>query len=305
MTSEFSKSLPSKFVRNITSLCGEKGIVWLDGLPGLLGRLEKEWSVQIGQHFPVLSYNFVAPAITSRGDPAVVKVALPLNDAEVFGEIKYLQWSDGKACPRLLEISTECRAILIERAVPGRTLRELFKGREDDALQILCDVLPLTLRRVPQGPSGFILLDDWFAGLNGAAGTAFPSSHAERAARYYRELSGDKDRIYLLHGDLHHENILSAEREPFLAIDPKGIVGHFGYEIAVFLNNHLWWVVEKPGALASLDLAVSLYAKEFGIPERDLRKWAFCQMVLSTWWSFDEMNESFSEGLAFADMWRV
>ena len=305
MNQSFGKSLPEKFVTNIRSLCGKKGELWLYNLPDLISQLEREWSITVGSHFPTLSYNYVASAKTFDGEPAVLKIALPVESTEMFGEMKYLSLLDGHGCPRLLRKNEQIPAILIERAVPGETLREIFRGREDDALPVLLTMMERTRRAVPPDTSNLIQLDDWFDGLRRADDTDFPTAYAERSLQYYQEMSSEKEKIFLLHGDLHHENILSAAREPYLAIDPKAIVGHIGYEIAVFLNNHLWWIEWKTDAKKSLAYAVDLYATEFGMTAHDLRKWAFSQMVLTTWWSYDEMKENFAEGLGFADIWEV
>jgi streptomycin 6-kinase len=305
MTTDFIRSLPKKFVSNTVSLCGDAGREWLDALPDTIDLLERAWSITAGDHFSTLSYNYVAAATAADGSDAVLKIALPLNDPEIFGEAKYLRLLDGRGCPRLLAESSKLQAILIERAVPGQTLRQVFAGREDDALGVLIEVLPEMIRRPPANRTRLIDLDNWFEGLRRYSGTAFSAAHARRALGFYAELTKDRENKFLLHGDLHHENILTASREPYLSIDPKAIVGHLGYEIAVFLNNHLWWTEWKPDAKNSLASAVDMYAEAFCMPAIDLRKWAFCQMVLVTWWSFDEMKEDFAEGLGFAEMWDV
>ncbi|MGI8810949.1 MAG: aminoglycoside phosphotransferase family protein [Pyrinomonadaceae bacterium] len=304
MTKQFASSLPAKFINNVTGLCGAKGALWLEELPAVIASLESEWSISAGANFPALSYNYVAPATTAAGDAAVLKIGLPTEDTEIFGESKYLSILDGCGCPCRISESRERRAILIERVTPGRTLREQFAGREDDALPVLIRMIDRTTASIPDDTADLIKLDDWFDGLLRAVGTSFSKRHTERAFRYYSEMSESAPNR-LLHGDLHHENILTATREPYLAIDPKAIIGPIGYEIAVFLNNHLWWMEWKPDAAASLGRAVDMYAEAFAMSSRDIRQWAFCQMVLGTWWSFDEMNEDFSEGLGFADMWNV
>jgi streptomycin 6-kinase len=118
-------------------------------------------------------------------------------------------------------------------------------------------------------------------------------------------LSGACTQLYYLHGDLHHENILSATREPYLAIDPKGIVGHVGYEIAVFLNNHHWWLEGDEDIPKKLDHAVQQFSEAFEISPDDLRRWAYAQMVLSAWWTFDEMPDIYNNEVALADIWDV
>ena len=90
-----------------------------------------------------------------------------------------------------------------------------------------------------------------------------------------------------------------------MVIDPKGIVGEIGYEIAVFLNNHLWWLSEENNCGEKLDFAVQSFSEAFEISPADLKKWAFAQMVLSAWWTFEDGGENWESELAFAEFWKV
>ena len=83
------------------------------------------------------------------------------------------------------------------------------------------------------------------------------------------------------------------------------IVGGIGYEISVFLNNHLWWLASKPDLKEKLNDAVLRFSEAFEIEPRDLRKWAFAQIVLSAWWTFEENGENWENELAFAEIWEV
>ena len=98
---------------------------------------------------------------------------------------------------------------------------------------------------------------------------------------------------------------MSATREKFLVIDPKGMIGHVGYDIGVFLNNHHNWLDWDARLEARINKAVMGFADAFGLSELTVRKWAFCQMVLSWWWMYDEMPSVFEEQLGLSDIWKV
>ena len=305
MNKEFRSTLPPKFVENTISLCGERGEKWLDDLPNIISALEKSWLVEAGKHFRNLSYNFVANATLADGKTAVLKIGLPLTDVEIFGEAAYLKTLDGQGSARLLQFDRERQAALLERAIPGANLKSVCKKNESEAVTIAIRVLKHILRPVPDAPNDFIQLNDWFDGLKRASGTTFPRDYATRALEYYDELSADMKNVFLLHGDLHHDNILSAKREPFLVIDPKGIIGHLGYDIGVFLNNHHDWLDWDTRLEGRLDQAIAEFAIAFDLEESVIRKWAFCQMVLSWWWMFDEMPDTFGDELGLSDIWKV
>jgi streptomycin 6-kinase len=104
---------------------------------------------------------------------------------------------------------------------------------------------------------------------------------------------------------LHHENILSSERESFLAIDPKGIIGDVGYEISVFLINHFWWLSDDPDRREKMNDLIKQFSRSFEIKPQDLRKWAYAQMVLSSWWTFEENGANWERDLTLTEFWEV
>lgn len=305
MPKEFAASLPKQFVENTIALCGTKGEEWLNGLPNIVAALETKWSVKAGNHFRNLSYNYVANASLSTGKSAVLKIGLPLESVEIFGEAAYLRAVDGKGAVRLLEFDRELQAVLLERVSPGANLKLVCKKEQSAAVAIAIQVLKRILRPAPENVAEFISLNGWFDGLKRAIGTKFPQDYANKALELYEDLSSDAKNILLLHGDLHHDNILSATREPFLVIDPKGMIGHVGYDIGVFLNNHHDWLEWNTRLESKLEVAVAEFADAFDLDELVIRKWAFCQMVLSWWWMFDEMPDTFGEELGLSDIWKV
>jgi len=305
MSKEFGAVLPKAFAANAVALCGEKGSDWLKRLPDTVSALEHKWNIKAGKYFRDLSFNYVASAEAADGQPAVLKIGLPLEDVEIFGEAEYLRVLDGQGVVKLLKFDREHQAVLLERARPGIDLKSVCRKDQGKAPAIAIDVLKRLLRPVPASTEHFIRLDDWFDGLKRAAGTDFPRGYAERALSLYSELSADAKNVFLLHGDLHHTNILSATREPYLAIDPKGIIGHLGYDIGVFLNNHYNWLEWNSRLAAKLDKAVAEFASAFELEEIAIRRWAFCQMVVSCWWIFDEMPGAAGEDCGLSDIWGV
>jgi len=305
MTGSFRDSLPPEFVRNALALCGETGERWLDDLPGTIEALERQWSITAGIPFPNIEYNYVATAHCDDETSAVLKIGLPLKNTEIYGEARYLQTLKGTGAVRLLQEDRRRQAILVERAVPGENLTNVFHGREPEAVASAIDLLHLIPQPPPKNLTDVILLDDWFDGLHRYREKDFPKTYALKALEIYDRLSFQSDRTFYLHGDFHPGNIVSASRAPYLVIDPKGIVGHLGYEIAVFLNNFHWWQEGKPNIKTMLSTAVDQFAAAFDFDPLELRQWAFAGMVLSAWWTFDEMPEIYNNEVVKADIWDV
>lgn len=301
MSEKFSKNLPERFTKNTLDACGEAGKKWLDDLPQTVQTLSENWLLTVEKPFPNLSYNFVAPCICKNKSEAVLKIALPLNNPEIFNEAEFLRMAGGKGTVKLLEIDKNRRAILLEKLTPGKHLKEVFSREEAKTVEIAISVIRRILKKPPEN-SAFRQLEEWFNNFfEKAPKTVFPLEFLSKTSEFFEELNVAPK--FLIHGDLHHENILSATREPFLAIDPKGIIGKVGYEIAVFLNNHLWWLAKEPNLREKLDNAVGKFSEAFEITPRDLRKWAFAQMILSAWWTFEENGADWQNELAFAAIW--
>jgi streptomycin 6-kinase len=295
MAENFTSNLPKRFVRNTIDLCGAAGEGWLNDLPQILAELSKIWSLEVEKPFANLSYNFVA-ACVCENENAVLKIALPLDNPEIHNEARFLQTANGRGAVRLLKSNEARRAMLLERAAPGANLKEVFHGKSEKAVDIATKTIRAILREAPED-STFQQLDDWYDNFfTKAENTNFPFQNRKKTREFYEELS---------HGDLHHENILSATRESFLAIDPKGIVGDVGYEISVFLNNHLRWLNCEPDVREKLNAAIQKFSEAFAIEPKDLRKWAYAQKILSAWWTFEDNGKNWESELAFAEFWEV
>ena len=305
MKQRYSYPFPKELTLHVTAMLGEKGHAWLDTLPSLIDELSDSWGVSVGEPFEAGEFNFVAGATRHDGEASVIKIAPPFLDNEYIGEAEFLRHRKGRGIVSLLERDHGRRAILIERAVPGRNLAELFTGNEASAIEPAIEVLRAILGKPPADYQPKTL-DQWFAGMRRAEGTGFSADYVGKAFRIYDRLSTQPGRTFYLHGDFHPGNVVNAERSPYLAIDPKGIVGHVGYDIAVFLNNLHWWQETKPDINDRLDNAIEKFSDAFEIDARELREWAFAQMVLSAWWNYDDMPQLYEHStLAKADIWNV
>lgn len=292
--------LPEKFVRLISESHGAKGAAWLAALPKIIAEIERDWSLVVRSPYKNLSYHFVAPCELKDGGEAVLKIGYPEEYSPIFNEVEALRIYDGRGAVEFLKLDCNRLALLIEKLNPGETLKNVFAGNEDAVVDTAVDILRKIKRKPPENHN-LVFLKDWFAGFEKAKKTDFPAAALEKAQSFYKELSVAES--FLIHGDFHHENILSAEREKFLVIDPKGIIGQIGYEISVFLNNHVWWLEKDVDLSEKLDYAISKFSEAFEISVLDLRKWAYAQGVLSAWWTYEENGENWKKDLALAEVW--
>lgn len=306
METDFVRSLPTELSTHVRAGCGERGQAWLRTLESTIHDLALHWSIKVGAPFAGIEYNYVAPAVTKGGQNVVIKIAPPWEPVEIFGEASYLAARNGRRCVRLLDQHAEARAILLERIFPGKTLVEHYAGREGDAIDPAIDLLKMGLMPVPENDDRIVCIDNWFESMRqNFANTAFATAYAEKALEIYDRLSKQPGRTFYIHGDYHPGNIVTSSEGSFCVIDPKGWIGHIGYEISVFLNNFYDWQKRKPDVRANVDRAVDKFSDAFDISEVEIRQWAYAGMVLGAWWNFVDMPELYNGEVAKADIWDV
>lgn len=305
MAESFKNTLPRELVTHITAMCGSNGDKWFDRLPLAIRELEDRWSVKVHEPFPGIEFNFVAPATMHDGTLVVVKIAPPFETTEIYGEAKFLAIRDGRGAVKLLAEDRETRAILIEHAIPGRSLVDRFAMDPISSVRPAIEVLKSILGPPPVDMTDVETLDNWFNNFRRYRETEFPRDRAERAFEIYERLSTQSDRTFYLHGDFHLGNVVDSHRAPFLAIDPKGIVGHLAYDIAVFLTNFHRWQEKKEGVAELVSQAIGQFAEAFDLTETEIREWTFAHMVIGAWWNFEDMAELYDPEVAMPAIWNV
>ena len=270
----------------LTGVYGEGGRAWIASFPRLLERFREQWDVvEFGPTFPYVGYAWVAPCLLGDGTKAVLKLAPP--DKEFANEIAALRLYAGDGAARLLAADEETTALLLERVEPGTTLAEL--GDDVAATEIAATTFKRLFRPVPEG-SPFPTIEAWgraFARVrerHGGGCGAFPVELFDPADHIYSELSASQGERVLLHGDLHHHNILRAG-DGWLAIDPKGLAGEPAFEIGPFLYNAIEGVDE---VRAYTLRRIAQFSEILGIDRQRLTLWGFALAVLCAVWMFED-----------------
>ncbi|GIH15654.1 aminoglycoside phosphotransferase family protein [Rugosimonospora africana] len=296
--------------RNVVGAWGEAGARWLAELPAILAQLARDWKLTPGTPYE-LSYHYVAEAVCADGTPAVLKLGVPTGSS-LAEEAPALAAFGGRGSVRLLRADLERGALLLERVSPGSRLRDLVPARDTEATSAATGVMRRLHVPVPEAPApGRPTLEalplgrpipealaqvrafDEYARVRGQAGR-LPLDLVVRAGGLMRELCASASERVVLHGDLHHDNILRADREPWLAIDPHGLVGDPGYEVGALLYN------PDPGdrdeALTALvPSRVEQLADELAMPVDRVVAWGFVKAVLSDVWSVEDWSPASGE----------
>jgi streptomycin 6-kinase len=185
------------------------------------------WDLRAGEPYVPGAAGYVVRVERADGTPAVLKVFWPHREAEQ--EADALERWDGDGAVRLLARDNERSAMLLERCEPGS-----FLSTHDDPVGVLVELL----RRLWRSGDGFRPLADeaeWWLEHDLAE---VPDKRLRTAAVHYlRELVPTQGEQVLLHQDLHGENVLAAQREPWLVIDPKPLAGEREFSVAPIVRS--------------------------------------------------------------------
>ena len=295
--------VPETLVRATIGLRGEAGAEWLKGLPALVADLERCWSLETGSPFPGVSVSWVAPATLADGATVVLKLSFP-KDKELGTQIRALELFDGRGIVRLLRVDPGAGALLLEGSEPGAPLTTVED--DEEATSIAAGVMEELWRPALPGHP-FPSVAEWAEGLERlrrrhAGGTGpMPEALVERAEGLLDELISSQAETFLLHGDLHHENILSAGRRPWLAIDPKGVVSERAYETAALLHNPVG-LLGEPEPRKLLGRRMDLLSERLGLDRERVYGWGLAQAVLAAYWGLEDGGSVWEEALAFAEL---
>ena len=283
-------AIPPAFTGFIEALHGAAGRAWLARLPTILVNCATRWDLTLGQPFPNLSYHFVMAARRANVQPVVLKVCAPTGEyAEESAAITHF---GGHGMAQLLATDAADEALLLERLVPGTTLSHI--ADDDAATRIAAGVMRQLWRPITTD-FPFPTIQFWSEGLtrlraryDGGTGS-FPSALVEAAEGIRADFMTSLAPLVLLHGDLHHDNILMAERMPWLAIDPKGVIGEPAYEVGAFLYNP-FDISQRPDLPRILARRLAILSEELAIDRARLRGWGLYTAVLSAWWDMEDLG---------------
>jgi len=249
---------------------------WLDDLPGLVDRATQRWHLEVGEPYGGSSVSWVAPARWGDED-VVLKLQWPHREC-VHEAAALVAWA-GDGAVALLAHAPELDALLLERCDPGDRLAD----RPDvDAVDVMVELLP-RLWAPPTEPFGSLadeaagwraaLWPDW-----SAAGEPCERRLVEAADEALLDLPATQGPAVLLHQDLHADNVLSSTREPWLAIDPKPLLGERELAVAPIVRDFTLGT-GRSAVLRRLDRLTA----ELGLDRERAAGWSIAQTIA---WAF-------------------
>jgi streptomycin 6-kinase len=220
----------------------------------------------------------------TRGhQPVVIKIVREPREEWNSGSV--LMAFGGRGVVRVLDVDDG--AVLLERVQPGTSLVTVVdRGDDDRATAVLADVMarmkPAMLTDVPtarEWGAAFDHTDTRDAGVS--------VDVVERAQQVYGTLGDSQQSPRLVHGDLHHENVLLDTERGWLAIDPKGLAAELEFEVGAALRNPL----QRPDVFTNPETIarrVDRFTRDLRLDESRVLAWAFAQSVLAVIWLIED-----------------
>ena len=268
---------------------------WLEQLPDAIRELQGKWSLSLEAPFDGNDGNegscaWVAPAARRDGTRTILKLGMPHMEGR--HEIQALRFWDGDPTVRLLEADDDLNAMLLERCEPGTALRHLPEPEQD----VLIAGLLRRLWRMPAVPHPFRPLSAMtahWANETIADSTRWPDAGlVQEGLRLFEELPRTSANDVLLATDLHAGNVLRAQREPWLVIDPKPFVGDRAYDATQHLFNCGGRLRANPHA------TIRRFADLLEVDYERVRLWMFARSAAESRDTWDEDTIALARVLA-------
>jgi streptomycin 6-kinase len=253
-----------------------------------LKQLQDVWNLEI-EGAPSISTARMLCPVRYHGRPCVLKMVG--DEQEARRAALWLEQYQERSAVHLIKHTKN--ALLLERITPATTLALYGEMQGDDeATHRFCDVMQQLY-----APHTAPILSDKFPSMNDLAQSfdAYLSSNnqqirrslVKKAKQYWEEASCLSSSLTLLHGDLHHDNMVYDQRRGWLAIDPKGIMGSLEYEVSCFLRNPL----SNPSLILSrscVDRRITIIKERLALSEEALYGFAFAGSVLAAIWAVED-----------------
>ncbi|MEU2283857.1 aminoglycoside phosphotransferase family protein [Streptomyces sp. NPDC013178] len=272
--------VPEAFARGTIEREGEPGADWIGRLPRLVDDLLARWGCRPDGEVLHGGVGIVVPVLQHGVTPAVLKVSFP-HPGNVHEPDAFAAWR-GRGAVELYERDDERFAMLLER-VRTSSLAEV-----EDSEEVATKAGFLSRRLAVPAPPGLPrmrdMADGWAKQLkldSAELGHSLPSRTVDAALHTVDELGRDQPDL-LVHGDFHARNILRADREPWLAVDPKGWAGDPAYDGGTLLKPLAFRHVAINGDADLRRVAhriLDAFAEAAGLDRERVHRWAQFQLV--------------------------
>ncbi|MDQ3616506.1 MAG: aminoglycoside phosphotransferase family protein [Actinomycetota bacterium] len=263
---------------------------WLDALPRLVRDIVDEWDLAYDGP-PMHGFSaLVVPVRTPGSRPAVLKLAWPHDEEE--HEHLGLQACAGNGMARMYRADPKRHVMLLERLHAEETLSDVG---DIEACGIVAGLYDrIHIRALPQLRKLTAYISRWTAGLEALPNDApIPRRLVDQSISLGRSFLTDGVSVgTMIHGDLHYDNVLAADREPWLVIDPKPMSGDPHYEVAPLLWNRWDEVVASGNVRDAVRRRFHTVVDTAGLDETRARDWVIVREMHNALWTVDDAERA-------------
>ncbi len=274
---------PEALTRTTVEREGAAGAAWIAELPGIVEELLARWECVPDGEVTHGGVGIIVPVLRRGAGSAVLKVSFP-HPGNVHEPDAFEAWG-GRGAVLLHERADERFAMLLER-VRTSTLAEVEDG--DEVARVAGR---LSRRLAVPAPPGLPRLreraDEWEEHLGRDAAElahSLPRYVVDAAVATVRELGRTQPDV-LIHGDLHARNVLRADREPWLVVDPKGHAGDPAHDGGTLLKSRALSLLDADDLGRAVDRTLDVFAEAAELDRERVRRWAQLHAVQAAFWA--------------------
>lgn len=285
--------IPHVFQEKIINCFGIPGETWLHSLEAKTKEIAKKWGLILESPVNNLSYNYVINVKDKKKNEYILKMGLPGFDFQ--NEVRTVQHYDGNGCAKVIQSDLEIGAMLLEKLKPGKMLSAIQD--EEVVIKTFCEVWKSIRRPLPD-TGEYPTISNWASAFSNyrkmfpTNDGPIPTERVKMAETYIEEIMQSSNDIQLLHGDLHHENILYSTERGWMAIDPKGVAGDSHFDLISFMINHLF---SKSNPKELLKLRVETLSEQLHLNHEKLLKAAIGMSTLYACWGVEDKDPDWKD----------
>ncbi len=279
--------LPTNFKTNITNTFGMQGKIWLEKLPNLFDYAKNKWKLKRIIATDNLSFNYIVYSFSQLLNSDVV-VKISPGKKEFNNEKLTLLYFQGVGINRLLDYDDNYNILLLEKIGKSITLKSLFPHNENESIEQTAKIIQtLHSSNKPFNQNDYPSVTELAKVLNNFTHPQIPSDLIYLAHNLVNQLLYNRQ-SYLLHGDLHHENILQTNDGAWKSIDPKGIVGNIAYEVAAYIRNPVPEIIQQSNLQQILNNRIKKFSELLELDQKLLIQYSYLATILAVIWNIED-----------------
>lgn len=275
-------------LRHLVTAHGASAVdAWFDQLPAAVEAWCADWRITLSGERPESGYNVMAYGHSDLAGPVVLKMSMP--SVEILSEMEAIAQRSGLGIVRMVAADPGLAIMMLERIDPGTTLRT--SGLSDERSTAIGAEVMRRFWHPPTRPDNLFPLHEWITSLLDYPSRPtypdgpIPAHLIDRAIELAKTLLATQTDPVLLHGDIHHDNILWGGDQGWVTIDPKGLIGERAFETGTWMHNPPGIGLD-PEIATILRQRVATFARVLDLDAHRTTEWSFVFLVLSMcWWT--------------------